>query len=47
LTELHGGSLSVESEYKAGTTVSVILPLAPDVSGPQPDQKQCADGVSQ
>jgi len=37
LTELHGGSLSVESEYKTGTRVTVILPLAPDGTGAQPD----------
>jgi len=37
LTELHGGSLSVESEYKEGTSVTVMLPLAPDAAEPPPD----------
>jgi K+-sensing histidine kinase KdpD len=36
LTELHGGSLTVESEYKAGTSVTVVLPMAPDPAGLQP-----------
>ncbi len=36
LTELHGGSLAVESEYKVGTSVTVMLPLASDAVELQP-----------
>lgn len=34
ITELHGGSISVESEGKQGTTFHITLPLATESTGP-------------
>jgi signal transduction histidine kinase len=34
LTELHGGSLTFKSQYRAGTTFTITLPIA----GPEPDE---------
>jgi two-component system sensor histidine kinase/response regulator len=39
LTEIHGGSLTLESDYEKGTTVTVALPASPD-EGPPPEENQ-------